>query len=109
MNDARRRRERIREKGFRALIERLKAEPEEHKLTSPKFPTTWPARVYLKVDWCQEHDFTTTVVVDLPKDNPTAKIEEMQTHGFWVPRLRDGYMLYIPPNQILQIKIYAGF
>lgn len=64
------------------------------------------AKVYLKLEMgLEEGGFRTSVSVQLPSDKPTEAIRDMQRHGFWVPRFESGIMIFIPPDQILQVHM----
>jgi len=71
----------------------------------PEERSTFQARVYLILDTMFEDEFVSSVVVDLPKVNPTRTIEIMQKHGFWVPRPEIGMMKFFAPNQIRQVHM----
>jgi len=107
MNGARRRRSHIQLKARLARIKRLwgehKKRPGGQDIVMPE--PVLRARVYLKIDEFGEGDFSTSVVVDLPRDNPTKRIRDMQTWGFWVPRPHLGVLKYIAPQQIRQVHM----
>lgn len=113
MNEARFRRPKIRKRArmarmFRLLLERKSQVKRNTFAESKKENTYWGARVYLKIPGeLMEDMFATSLIVKLPKNGPTQKIKELQENGFWVPRLHDGYMRYIPPQSILQVELYT--
>lgn len=110
MNDARRRREVIREKArkmrqkhWRKRVQEIVKEEQEELIRRNDQPETRPASVYLKTDLAEE-DYITAIDVDLPIDNPTEKLREMQQNGFWVASSNGGDLLYFPPDKILQVR-----
>ena len=110
MNEARKRRDKIRSRARKAMIRRL-----SHMMNHTQKidlsdqiirPATRLARVYLKLEMgLDEVGFKTSVAVHLPADNPTETIRDMQKNGFWCPRLDDGLMVFIPAKQILQVHM----
>jgi hypothetical protein len=105
MNDSRRRRALIRQKAMRARRLRLLKEIKKEKIKVLPNSNTYRAIVFLKLDNLVDPEISTSVIVDLPQDNPTAKIEEMQKNGFWVPRPIWGMMKYFPSNSISQVQM----
>ena len=110
MNDARRRREVIREKArkmrnrhWRARMNEIIREEQEELIRKSALPETRLALVYLKTDLAEE-DYITAIDVDLPIENPTEKLRDMQKNGFWVASSNGGDLLYFPPDSILKVR-----
>lgn len=107
MNLARKRRPLISARARLAMFKRLVRERKDRKkgqdVDVPK--SVLRARVYLVVDDMGEDEFSTSVMVDLPQDNPTQILRNMQEYGFWVPQPHLGTMKYIAPQQIRQVHM----
>ena len=106
MNLARRRRSVISARARLAMFKRLMRERRGRKSENVDvLKSVLRARVYLVVDDMGEDEFSTSVIVDLPRDNPTKVLRNMQKYGFWVPRPHLGILKYIAPQQIRQVHM----